>query len=1723
MAMSRSIYAAFWIGAIVSVTGRAAAAPAQTLQNHVPKAVGESRRLGPLAGNARMNLAIGLPLRNHAGLDLFLEQVSDPRSRNYRRYLSAGEFTERFGPTQEDYDKLIAFFQANGFAVSGTHPNRMILDVTGPVSAVNKTLHVKMTVWGHPTRGQFFAPDCDPSLDADVAVLNIAGLDNFVLPRPMDLKTAPLTAAKPMTTGSGPNGLFFGNDFRAAYAPGVALTGAGQTVGLFELDGFFAADVTSNFKQAGLPAVPVSTILLDGFSGSPGSENVEVILDIMMAGFMAPGANIIVYEGLAWDDILNRMATDNIAKQLSCSWMFYPIDATTEQIFVEMIAQGQSFFTAAGDYGAYSDGTWPPSDDPNVTSVGGTALTTTGPGGAWVSETTWSGGGGGVSTSYAIPSYQQSLNMAAIGGSNTMRDVPDVALLAAVQIFLICNDGQWVSVGGTSAATPLWAGFMALADQQAAANGNPPVGFLNPTIYAIGQGSDYDTDMHDITTGSNGFPALVGYDLATGWGTPAGQPLINDLTSMPGTRRFQLSAAPSAVQVQAGSSAPANIQIMPEGGFSGAVALSVTGLPTGVTGTFGAVNGSGVSQLILTASSGAAPGNYTLSVQGVSGALSASVGLTLQVTAAPSFSLQATPAAVTVVQGGTGTSSIAVAPANGFNSAVNLTVSGLPSGVTALFSPASTTTASTLSFAASVSAAAGAATVTVTGAGGSLSATAVITLTVAPPANFLLSASASTLSVAQGASATDTITVTPKSGFSGKVVLTAAGLPSGVTASFNPASTATTSIVTVSAASSATMKTVTVTVTGTVGASATATTFSLTVTPPPSFTLGAAPGSLSVTQGTSGTSTITLTPLNGFTGAASLTIGGLPSGVTAAFSPASISSTSKLTLTASASAAVGAATVTITATSGNISARATLALTVAAAPGFSLASSAPNVNVAAGGTGIATITVQPVGGFGGNVALTASGLAAGVTATFSPASTNAASTLTLMAASSAALGASQFTVKGTSGSLTASLTITVTVTPPPSFTVALAPASLSLGQGTSGTNTVTVTPLNGFTGAVSLAITGLPTGVTAAFSPASASSTSTLTLTASASASLGTATATVTGTSGKISANASLALTVSTGPSFTLAAAPATLTVAQGTSGTSKITVTGVNGFKGTVLLAIGGLPTGVTAAFSPGSTSTTSTLTLTASPSASPGTATVTITGTSGNISAKATVALTVVTGPSFTLAAAPASLSIAQGASGTSTVTLTPLNGFTGTVNVAASGLPSGVTAAFSPGSTSTSVALTLAASLSASMGAATVTITGTSGNISAKATIALTVAAAPPSFSLASSAPNVNVAAGSTGTATVSVQALGGFSGSVALTAAGLPAGVTASFSPATTNAASTLTLTAASSAAVGASQFTVKGTSGSLTANLTVTVTVTAATPPNFAVTLAPASLSVVSGANGVTAISITSITGTPGNIVLSATGLPAGVTASFTASGTASSGAGIYLGTFTAGASAAPGTSQVTVTATAGNVSQIAVLNLTVVTPSAGTAPVNLSPYYNVSGSAVDFLPFTGGGLDGGGRSYSGVLLGASQNVGGTVFSLGPMAAPDAVSGQTLTLPAGNYTTLLLLATGVNGNQSGQTFTVTYTDGTTTSFTQSLSDWCTSQNYAGESQAVTMNYRDNSTGTVDVRTLFLYGYSFNLNSAKTVSSIALPQNRNVVVLAVTLAGRANAAIEVRKIG
>jgi hypothetical protein len=173
-----------------------------------------------------------------------------------------------------------------------------------------------------------------------------------------------------------------------------------------------------------------------------------------------------------------------------------------------------------------------------------------------------------------------------------------------------------------------------------------------------------------------------------------------------------------------------------------------------------------------------------------------------------------------------------------------------------------------------------------------------------------------------------------------------------------------------------------------------------------------------------------------------------------------------------------------------------------------------------------------------------------------------------------------------------------------------------------------------------------------------------------------------------------------------------------------------------------------------------------------------------------------------------------------------------------------------------------------------------------------------------------------------------------------------------------------------------------------------------------------------------------------------------------------------------------------------------------------TVAVNLSSSFNRAGIYNDGATFSGG-LDGGGSALSEQLVGATVSFGGKSYNIGPAGANDVVSatGQTITLPSGTDTSLSFLATGVDGNQAGQNFTVTYTDNSTQTFTQSVSDWFSPQNYTGESKAITMAYRDTSNGGRDSRTFYVYGYSFSLNSAKTVKSFTLPNDSNIEVLAI----------------
>ena len=507
------------------------------------------------AGQA-MSLDIVLPLSNPAGLQSFLADIYNPASPNFHHFLSVPEFTAKFGPTQQDYDSVVAYAKANGLTVTGGSLDGMEVQVKGPVTAVEKAFHVKMLTYPRATgNGTFFAPDREPTTDLSFNLWHVSGLDNYSIPHPMLHKrsewaaehgVSPESVVTHATTGSGPSASFLGSDMRAAYYGGTALTGAGQNLGLFEFLGTDLADLTTYYKNVGQTnTVPITVLSTDGTSTSctdnragGDCDDTEQTLDMTQALGMAPGlASLVMYVGSTDTAIISAMTTHNpLPTTIGCSWGWTPADPTTlDPFFEKMAAQGQNFFAASGDSSTWStrNEAWP-ADDANIVSVGGTDLVTAAAGGAWKSETAWVDSGGGISPDkIAIPAYQKLSGVinSTNKGSTTLRNGPDVAANANFT-FYTCADQTTCEAnefGGTSFAAPMWAGFVALLNQQLVSQGKATIGFLNPSIYSENVTSAYSTDFHDITSGKSGsFSATTGYDLVTGWGSPQAG-LINEL------------------------------------------------------------------------------------------------------------------------------------------------------------------------------------------------------------------------------------------------------------------------------------------------------------------------------------------------------------------------------------------------------------------------------------------------------------------------------------------------------------------------------------------------------------------------------------------------------------------------------------------------------------------------------------------------------------------------------------------------------------------------------------------------------------------------------------------------------------------------------------------------------------------------------------------------------------------------------------------------------------------------------------------------------------------------------------------------------------------------------------------------------------------------------------------------------------------------------------------
>ncbi|HEY2810504.1 MAG TPA: protease pro-enzyme activation domain-containing protein [Rhabdochlamydiaceae bacterium] len=549
---------------ILALTLKAGAAPSDAasvrLSGHVPsKAVSEATFLKNLDPTTVVPLTFLLPLRNKEALDELIQRIQDPNDQqHYGKYLTPKEFAERFAPTQEDYDHLIAYAKSLGFTVTGKHSNRILLNVSGKAksleSAFNLSLHHYQTSDGRT----FYAPNNDPEVPPAIASIihGIAGLDNHAVwhtynRRKPTTEQILISDAASSAHPSGPSGGYSPNDLLLAYnLSGTSANGSGQIIALFELGSYLTSDIMTYANYFGLPAPKLKNVLVDG--GSTSGIDAEVTLDIELALALAPQSQIYVYEGPNSGqgvlDTYNRIAIDNIAKQVSTSWGMGENLSNAQflqaenAIFQQMAAQGQTIYAAAGDSGAYDD--YPtrtlavddPASQPYVVGVGGTKLTVNATSGAYGSESVWNegmgngAGGGGVSTHWLIPSWQKNVPTVY---SKTHRNVPDVCLNAdPYSGYAIYYSGQWTIYGGTSCAAPLWAAFTALINQQRAAAKKPVLGFANPLLYAIGLGSSYAANFHDVTTGNNlYYSAKKGYDNASGWGSFNGVNLLAALTN----------------------------------------------------------------------------------------------------------------------------------------------------------------------------------------------------------------------------------------------------------------------------------------------------------------------------------------------------------------------------------------------------------------------------------------------------------------------------------------------------------------------------------------------------------------------------------------------------------------------------------------------------------------------------------------------------------------------------------------------------------------------------------------------------------------------------------------------------------------------------------------------------------------------------------------------------------------------------------------------------------------------------------------------------------------------------------------------------------------------------------------------------------------------------------------------------------------------------------------
>src|SRR5581483_9441469 len=515
---------------VLSSLGGAAPSATVTLNGNLSPLLASAVDLGPAPGAGVIEIVWSLQLRDQAGLDQFLADVQNPESPVYHQFLTQDQFNARFAPAADTEQAVIAYLQAQGFTITQTFSNHLLVAAQAPVATVEKTFNVQIdSVLLNGELG--YAALNEPTVPGDLAAatVGILGLDNLGRVHHMDNLGTNCCYFSPRDLNN-----FYNEDHNGAH------TGSGQTVVIVGAYDFKTTDFSAFNTQMALSNPSVTRVCAGGTLGvsagckfsSVGSNSIEISLDIEYAHGTAPSAGLVsvMAKSTALTDFTtayNNVVTNNYGHSVSTSWGLceQSVAAATrssdDSIFANAVSIGQSWFSASGDSGSTdcsgATGVDYPASTTNVMGVGGTHPTC--PSGSFIasnpvcsgygSETGWSGSGGGDSVYYAKPSWQTGCSV-----PSGNRHVPDVSLEAdTTPGNLVAYNGGWYAVGGTSDAAPQMAGIFAALN---AAKGGSGLGNPGTRLYALCAGNSF----HDVTSGSNGgFSAGAGYDRVTGIGS----------------------------------------------------------------------------------------------------------------------------------------------------------------------------------------------------------------------------------------------------------------------------------------------------------------------------------------------------------------------------------------------------------------------------------------------------------------------------------------------------------------------------------------------------------------------------------------------------------------------------------------------------------------------------------------------------------------------------------------------------------------------------------------------------------------------------------------------------------------------------------------------------------------------------------------------------------------------------------------------------------------------------------------------------------------------------------------------------------------------------------------------------------------------------------------------------------------------------------------------------